>query len=417
MFKFIKKDGIVTLKNYSGDEEKVIVPDTYEGEPVIAIGVSAFRCCKMVEVVLPDSIEILGVAAFEFCDELKNIVLPKNLRIVKENAFSSCKSLEKVTFPIGVEKICSHCFSSCKSLKVVLAENENTVLEEHVFAGLWGYNFIEVEKISYHLIKYLELENQTKFYAKFILAWDLQENKAEILSSIKKKRNLKNNLFLSGDPTIISFLLENKIKPNLETTNEYLEHYIKEGNTVITAILLDYKKKNFKKEEIDTLNIHKELVEIGFESMTYTEFRKLWVCSRKDGKIRVSGYKGDKIEETIPAEIEGVPITVIARNKSYNYRPIETLNIKANVESISEYCFIYSNLTTVNLPDSLVYINRGAFKSCSNLESITIPASVKEICEGAFYDCSALSKVTFIGDTPTLGKYVFEFTPVEKEFC
>lgn len=415
IFEFENKDGYVTLVKYTGGDEKVIVPDTFEGVPVTIIGTYAFKYSVMIEVVLPDSIECFDTNAFAYCSNLKDIILPKNLKIVRQSAFVCCSSLETITFPIKVERISPYCFDSCTSLKAVFAENEKAVFGKNALAGLWGRNIIELDDVSFHLIKSLDIEAQVKFVTRFILDWESQDNKSEILTLIKKK-NLKEALFLSEYIDVIYFLLDNKIKPNLESTELYLKHHIKYENANITAVLLEYKNKSFKKEKIDAVNERKELIEIGFADMTYSEFRKLWVCSKKDGEICISSYKGDQTKETIPAQIDGFPITKLAKRVKTNYRPLEIIDILAPIKSIDDYCFSYSDLSKINLPDTLISIGDGAFRNCGALENIIIPASVKEIGENAFFDCSNLQKVTFLGDLPKLGRNVFYNTPVENDF-
>lgn len=408
-FVFKKIDGIVTLVECTVDsKKKVIVPDSFEGEPVIAIGDKAFSHSSIAEIVLPDSIEILNTNAFYFSTNLKEIKLPKNLRIVKQSVFIGCRSLNKINFPVGVEKISSYCFNNCTSLKSVFAENENAVFGKNALAGIWGDDIIELEEVSFHLIKSLDLVNKTNFIIKFINDWEnVEEDKKVVILSLIKKKDLKDNLFLSCNIDVINFLLNNKIKPKLEDTDEYINYYINKDDVEITAILLEFKNNNFKKEKIEEIKERKELVEIGLEDMNYTEFRKLWVCTKKNNNIRVSGYKGDKSEETIPLEIQGVPITMIASATSANFIPIQILNIDANIESIGDDSFVYSHLTKINLPETLTTIGSDAFYHCEHLNEIILPDNLTTINKRAFYCCSNFKSIIIPKNVTTLGKEAF----------
>ncbi len=51
-------------------------------------------------------------------------------------------------------------------------------------------------------------------------------------------------------------------------------------------------------------------------------------------------------------------------------------------------------LTTVNIPSTIKYINESAFSNCELLDSINIPGSVTRIGGGAFQDCKSLQAVT-----------------------
>ena len=87
----------------------------------------------------------------------------------------------------------------------------------------------------------------------------------------------------------------------------------------------------------------------------------------------------------IPSEINGMPVTAIAK----------------------EVFFECTGLTSITIPYSVTTIKQGAFYSCTGLTSITIPYSVTTIKQGAFYDCSALTSITIPESITTVEDYVF----------
>lgn len=67
-------------------------------EGITNISDYAFICCANIEtVVLPSTIEAIGICAFEYCDRLTSIVIPENAAIGQE-AFAYCDSLANVQF-------------------------------------------------------------------------------------------------------------------------------------------------------------------------------------------------------------------------------------------------------------------------------------------------------------------------------
>ncbi len=66
-------------------------------------------------------------------------------------------------------------------------------------------------------------------------------------------------------------------------------------------------------------------------------------------------------------------------------------------------------LTTVNIHNSLVSIDKGAFSECPKLTTVNFAEgiSVRNIGEQVFYGCSALEEITLPNNTLTLGGYTF----------
>ena len=75
---------------------------------------------KLEKIIIPSSVETIGIGAFMNCKSLKNVVFETNSKLlnIKNNAFSGCHSLSKITIPASVKSILDS-FTYCQSLKTL----------------------------------------------------------------------------------------------------------------------------------------------------------------------------------------------------------------------------------------------------------------------------------------------------------
>jgi hypothetical protein len=79
-----------------------------------------------------------------------------------------------------------------------------------------------------------------------------------------------------------------------------------------------------------------------------------------------------------------------------------------NVKIIPDYAFARCRkLTSITIPDSVMYIGRAAFDSCSSLTSVIIPDSVATIEDSVFFACTGLNSVTIRGVITKIGHSAF----------
>ena len=114
-----------------------------------------------------------------------------------------------------------------------------------------------------------------------------------------------------------------------------------------------------------------------------------------NGAITITGYTGSGGDVTIPATINGLPVT-----------------------SIGGYAFEFDySLTNVTIPDSIISIGDGAFSDCYNLTSMTIGNSVTGIGYEAFAPCGSLTVVYFDGNAPGADPSAFSWINCDLYGC
>jgi len=105
-----------------------------------------------------------------------------------------------------------------------------------------------------------------------------------------------------------------------------------------------------------------------------------------NGTITITGYTGPGGDVTIPATINGYPVT-----------------------SIGNFAFSYcSSLTSVTIPNGIASIGDDAFLACTGLTNVTIGNGVTNIGVEAFAECGELATVSLGSHVTTIGSDAFK---------
>lgn len=110
------EEGYVVI-GYEDGISSLVIPESIDGVPVVAIGERAFRDCSTLkgDVVLPKSIVAIEKEAFMNADCLNGrIYFPQSLKVISDRAFYGCQSLQgDLIIPDSVETIGDEAFSYC----------------------------------------------------------------------------------------------------------------------------------------------------------------------------------------------------------------------------------------------------------------------------------------------------------------
>ena len=102
---------------------------------IIAIENNAFKNCSALEnIILPESLQTMGISVFENCSALKKIEIPHKIERIDSFSFAGCKALRSVVFRTpGKISLGDSCFFDCNCLTEVKGSRRISAIENGVF--------------------------------------------------------------------------------------------------------------------------------------------------------------------------------------------------------------------------------------------------------------------------------------------
>lgn len=299
------------LKRYTGSEQNVVVPDT-----VSVIGEYAFGKNSQVKtVVLPDSVTEIQTKAFVDCKNLVSITISANIKKIGKDIFGGYRTeTESLASIIPSPNIMSFEKSPLELMWKVINEE---------FYGLDSC-FDQVRKIAiswlannYNVIKDSDLlTKKFKYYRKTIIEQCISED----------NRTAIENLF-----SMITFNFK------VDEINEYFKKSTDSKSENVAAYLSEYQSAHFTKKQISTKTVSDP------NQKTLSEWKKIFQVEEVDDGVVIIKYKQSDSTVEIPAYMG-----------------------KKRVVALNADSFYYGHTKNISIPDSVVF-SRKSFK-----QSVTV---------------------------------------------
>ena len=144
------EDGTAEILKYTGEELRLILPETLDGRPVTSIGEEAFYNYKydMSGITIPASVTHIGSGAFSLTD-LKEIIIPAGVVSMGDcfpNMLADPEDEEEHTYtvPAGTEIIRGDAFGGVEGLSEIFLQDSLRAIGSQAFGFCFGLNGITI---------------------------------------------------------------------------------------------------------------------------------------------------------------------------------------------------------------------------------------------------------------------------------
>ncbi len=100
-FSYEVRNGGAWITGGRVDGNRLSIPSSIDGVPVVGINEGAFRNYSVEEVILPEGLQTVGWFAFSGCYRLRSVTLPESVRDIGYGAFELCSTSLRFICPTG----------------------------------------------------------------------------------------------------------------------------------------------------------------------------------------------------------------------------------------------------------------------------------------------------------------------------
>lgn len=123
-----------------------------------------------------------------------------------------------------------------------------------------------------------------------------------------------------------------------------------------------------------------------------------------NGEVTITKYAGLGESVTVPAEIDGYPVTIIGAEAFRECATLKSITLPEGLTTIRSNAFLYCTaLEEINIPTTVTTIGTNAFCSCQNLTAIVLPDNLTAISDALFNGCSKLASVNIPDGVTSIG--------------
>ncbi len=387
------------------------------------------NCTDITSINLPSGVTSIGISAFSGCDSLTSISIPHSVTNISNSTFSGCHNLTNITIPDSVTSIGDYAFSWCNRLtSITIPDSIMSIGKEAFFL---------CDKIKQ------KDENGVTYVDKWAVDCDSSASnvtlRADTVGIADATFSSCTKLTSISIPDTVKAIGENAFENCTGLTTISIPHSVKViGDRAFSGC-----------ENLTSLTLNADLTSIGIE--TFYDCKNLTSIAIPES-VKVIGDRAflgcDSLTSvTIPGSVTNIGswafwcdgltsitipdsvtnidsgafngcdnikqtdengVTYVGKLAIECYSSDTAITLRADTIGIADSAFSHcTNLTSIDIPDSVKVIGNNAFEYCANLTSITIPDSVTSIGYRTFYNCTSLETVSIGSAVKSFGEDAF----------
>ena len=343
-------------------------------------------------VVISDGITSVGNLAFHNAINLTSVTIPDTVQKFGTGAFQDCTSLSTVNIPDGVAQLSKNMFKGCTNLTGISLPNTITTIDTGAFegTGLTSISLVKVKEIGDSAFKGTKLQAIT--LPTSLLKIGANAFEGNLMTTLEVPEGVVS--IGAGAFSNCANLKEVTLPSSLSTMGKGIFENDKEFSLV-------YLVRNSTADEYDYTPATKQ----------YTGDVKSWKC-------------GATSEDNVTAELNTTTGVLTIKGtgsmKDYTSRAsvpwygsraqIKLVRIADTVTNIGSFAFSgCSNLTDINIPESITKVGDNAFLQDFKLASVDMSSAINltELGTNAFAMCTGLTEVNLAPNLVTVGSSAF----------
>lgn len=444
-------------------------PEEYDGYPIqfVELGDSVFKGCKnLTEITLPDEISAIPKKAFYDCTSLTT-VNASNVTEIESDAFRNCTSLTTLNVSENVvkmgedalyhtaifneqydedgnEAVIKYFNNWVIGLKSNLSENEKDIVIQEGTVGIANSSIRRINSVQLpSTLKYIgDRAFQNQYPYNNLSEMNLPEGLISIGSYAFESTDLKEITIPSTVESVGSYafsktkietvVVESGVKEindyafndcsNLKTVTigdnvQKMGTHVFSNDTALTDVTIGDGTEEIGERAFEgdraLLNV---TIGEGLKELQYRIFAKCTFLKKIDLPDSLTSISNGAFSDSALME-NGLSPLKYADNWLIGYNSNNTddseVTVKKGTVGIAPDALYRHQMETLNLPDSLKYINSGAISYTGNLQTVTLPQGLEIIGTEAF-KLSGLSEITIPESVEYIGDAAFWDDNLEK---